>query len=326
MRVSLLLSVCLLPVPFIHAQVLVDEPQPVSAPIASLELAPTVASQLNLALEAHNYTAAETILLEEINRDPHSLHAARLLSFAGRVYFLDKDYLNAAIAWKKSETIAPLDASAKFSEAMVYIRLGRPQWAAPVLKTLADSYPKAALYPYWLGRLDYDAQHYNSAIAHFQRALAIDPGMARAYDNLGLCYFYQNDTALAIESYDKAIALDRTSLHPSAWPHLNLAIALQFINRLDAAEAQLREAVRLDPELAPAEYRLGLVLEASDHLDAAVIALTEAVRLDASYAEPHYALARIYRKQVRNDLAHKEIDIYKRLHSEAHSNHDPQLP
>jgi tetratricopeptide (TPR) repeat protein len=311
--------------PVARSQRAVDEAQPVSSPIASLQLTPTEASSLSVALETRDYGSAEKILLDAINHDPHSLRAARLLSFAGRVYFLNQDYLNAAIAWKKSEAIAALDPSAKFSLAMVYIHLKRPAWALPVLQSLAADYPRVALYPYWLGRLDYDAQHYSSAITHFQQALSIDPNMARAYDNLGLCYYYQNNTTLAIESYQKAIDLDRQSPKPSAWPHLNLAVTLQFLNRLDEAEAQLREALRLDPALAPAQYQLGMVLEATNQLDRAVAALLAAARLDAGYAEPHFALARIYRKQGRKDLAQQEVDIYKSLHSKATSTVDPQV-
>ena len=178
--------------------------------------------------------------------------------------------------------------------------------------------------PYWLGRLDYDAQHYDGAIVYFQQVLALDPKMARAYDNLGLCYFYQNHNLLAIESYTEAIQLEAASPHPSAWPHFNLAIALQFLNRMDESEAQLHEALRLDPGLAQAQYQLGTVLEARDRLDAAVTALREASRLNATYAEPHFALARIYRKLGQKALSQAEVKTYLRLHAEAHSAIDSQ--
>jgi tetratricopeptide (TPR) repeat protein len=308
-----------------YSQAAIDESTAASSPAASLDLSPAQASLLQQALARHDYAAAEKLLLAEIDTNPHSPRAARLLSFAGRVYFLNHDYMNAAIAWKKSDAIAPLDPSAQFSLAMVYIRLGRPDWALPLLQSLASSHPREPLYPYWLGRLDYDAQHYDKAILHFQQALEIDPGMARAHDNLGLCYFYQNNNTLAIESYTKAIESDRKSPHPSPWPHLNLAIALQFLNRLDEAETQLHEALRLDPYLAPAQYQLGTVLESQGHPDAAITSLQEAARLDAAYAEPHYALGRIYRKQGQKALAQAEVDTYQRLHAIAHPTTDPQV-
>lgn len=285
---------------------------PPSASLAG-DLTSSQASRIKALLAAHDYTPVEALLLAEIHQDPTSVRAARLLSLVGHVYFLAADYGHAAIAWKKSEKIAPLEPSAQFSLAMVYIQLGHPAWARPVLESLSGKQPDEALYPYWLGRLDYDAQHYDSAIAYFHRTITLRPDMARAYDNLGLCYFSQNKNSLAIESYRKAIELERDSPHPSAWPHLNLATALHFLNRLDEAKAELQETVRLDPALKPAHYELGLVLEAEQLFDSAIRSFSDATRLDSNYAEPHYALARIYRKQGRRDLAQQEVEIYQQL-------------
>jgi tetratricopeptide (TPR) repeat protein len=304
---------------FSFAQAVADQPsqqQPIS--IASLGLTSADATALQNAISAHDYPAAEKTLLAAINHDSHSPRAAHLFAFAGTVYFLNGDYPNAAIAWKKSEAIAPLEPALRFSLAMAYIRMGHALWSQPVLQALAKDQPTNALYPYWLGRLDYDAQLYHEAIAHFQQAVALAPTMARAYDNLGLCYFYENYNTLAIESYTKAIELDRNSAHPSPWPHLNLAVTLMFLNRLDEAEVHLREAIRLDPALAPAHYQLGLVLEDRNHADDAIHELHTSIQLDAHYAEPHFALARIYHKLGRNADAQAEVQIFLSLHSTPH--------
>ena len=138
--------------------------------------------------------------------------------------------------------------------------------------------------------------------------------MARAYDNLGLCYYYQNQNDLAVENYEKAIELDRGSAHPSAWPYLNLAITQQFLNQLADAEKNLREAIRLDPEFAKARFQLGTVLEDQGKPEAALVELRGAARLDATYAEPHMALARIYHKLGRETEARDEVQTYLRLH------------
>ena len=94
---------------------------------------------------------------------------------------------------------------------MAYIRTAHPDWARPVLESLAAQNDKEALYPYWLGRLDYDGHQYNNAIRHFQHAIELNPNMARAYDNLGLCYYYQNQNDQAVTNYEKAIELGRES-------------------------------------------------------------------------------------------------------------------
>ena len=299
---------------------------PPSAPPSSLDLAPEKVSHLKTAVAEHDYIAAEKLLLDDIEQDPHSLRAAPLLAYLGSVYFLNHDYLNAAIAWKKSDAIKPLASDLQFSLAMAYLRISHPDWARPVIESLSAHDTKNALYPYWLGRLDYDAHHHSEAAKHFRQAIALDPTMARAYDNLGLCYFYQNENELAVKNFDRAIALDRNSQHPSPWPYVNRAEALQFLGRTKEAEADLREALRLDTHLAVAHYRLGNVLQQLGQLDAAVQEQLEAVRLDEKYAEPHVALARMYSQLGRKAAAEEEVGIYLCLHDANDSNRQQKAP
>jgi tetratricopeptide (TPR) repeat protein len=296
-----------------HAQAAAEDTGPVEPAIQSLELAPDTAHRLQDAMFAHDYIMAEKLLLAEINRDPHSPRGARLLTFAGTVYFRNQDFVNAAIAWKKSEAIAPLDSDIQFSLAMAYVRMGRAAWARPILESLARKNHNEALYPYWLGRLDYDGHEYNQAIHHFQHAIEINPRMARAYDNLGLCYYYQNENDLAVTNYEKAIELERGSDHPSPWPFLNLAITQQFVNRLPDAEKNLREAIRLDPGFAKAHFQLGTVLEDRGQLEDALGEMRQAAQLDVTYPEPHMAMARILHKMGRESEAKSEVQIYLRL-------------
>lgn len=264
-------------------------------------------------MDEHNYLTAEKILLAEINRDPHSADAGRMLAYIGTVYFLNQDYLNAAIAWKKSDAIYPLTPGLRFSLAMTYIRISHPDWARPVLLSLAQQDAANALYPYWLGRLDYDARRYKEAILHFQHAIELKPSMARAYDNLGLCYFYDDNNALAVENYNKAIELDRTAPHPSPWPYLNLAVTQQFLGQLSKAEANLQAALRLDPSLAPAHFQLGSVFEDSGQLKEAVVELQEAARLNPDDPQPHVVLARVYHRLGQQQAAQDEARTYQRL-------------
>lgn len=283
------------------------------ATVATLGLSDQKAAQLDAAVEQKDYVTAERLLLAEIARDPHSARTAHLLNFAGSVYFLNHDYLNAAIAWKKSEAILPLDSTLQFSLAMAYVRIGHPDWAHDQLEKLATVQPNNAIFPYWLGRLDYAQHNYNKAIVHFQKAIQLAPEMSRAYDNLGLCYYYENQNQLAIENFKKAIALDLTSSHPSAWPYLNLAVTQQFLNQTVEAEANLREAIRLNPAFVQAHFHLGSVLEGKGNLTEAAAEFQKAAQLDPAYAEPHMALARVYRKLGKEQEAKKEVQIYLRL-------------
>ena len=301
--------------PELPAQAAIDDSAAPAPAVESLQLAPQETSQVQRAINEHDYITAEKLLLAEIDRDPQSPHAARLLAFIGTIYFRSHDYLNAAVAWKKSEAIAPLDPRLRFLQAMAYVRMSHSDWARPVLESLAAENKQDALYPYWLGRLDYDGHKYEDAIRHFRHAIELDPKMARAYDNLGLCYYYENQNELAVTNYEKAIELDRE--HPSPWPYLNLAITQQFLNRLPEAEKNLREAIRLDPALAKAHFQLGTVLEDLQRPEEALKELREAARLDATYAEPHMAMARVLHKLGHEAQARDEAAIYLRLHEHA---------
>lgn len=283
--------------------------------VDTLGLPPATASQLKQALQAHDYVAVEKTLLAEIQRDSHSPHAARLLQFLGGVYFLNHDAWGAAVAWNKAEAIAPLPPAAAFSLAMAYIRIGDADWARKRLETLARQDGRNALYPYWLGRLDYDADRYDAAILQFQKAIQLAPEMAQAYNNLGLCYDRKDQKQLAVANYQKAIDLNLTSGHPDAWPYLNLAITERSLNEAAQAEQHLREAIRLDPGLAPAHFQFGTLLEERGQTKEAIGQFQAAAHADPRYAEPHYALAHIYEKLGDVADAKRELKSYLRIHS-----------
>lgn len=288
-------------------------------PIADLRLGPVRLAQLNTALTKRDYKRAEAILLEEIEQDPKSERSAKLLIAAGHIFFLDGEYLNSAIAWQKAQAIAPLDNQTKFSLAMAYIRLNQNNWAQHELHDLSSEEPKNALYLYWLGRMDYDAGKYESAITKFQRVTVLDPDMMRGYYSLGLCYDYLGRLDEAIQSYNHAIELNRKLKQPTPWPHLDLAISFISLNRLPEAEAQLREALTYDSNLPSIHYQLGIVFEREDRTDQAITSFEKAAELDPNYPEPHYSLGRIYQRQGKKSEAQKQIDRFKELrkHSDA---------
>src|SRR5437667_8956588 len=220
---------------------------------------------------------------------------------AGGIFFLDGQYLQAAIAWKKAEAIASLVDRNRFTLAMAYVKRNRRDLARPELEKLAAAQEQNPLFLYWLGRLDYDERNYTSAITRLQKVIELDPKMVRAYDTLGLCFDYLGKFDEAVKNYNRAIELNRLQSKPSAWPHVDLAISLIALNQLPEAEKNLREAIGYDSQLPQAHYQLGRVLEMQRGYQAAVESLKKAVDLNAEYPEPHYLNDKIYHMQ-RNDL------------------------
>jgi len=281
--------------------------------LSNLPLASARRLEFEDALNRRDFRRAETILVEESNRDPKSPRAARLLEIAGGLLFLDGQYLDAAIAWKRAEAIAPLDPRSQFTLAMAYIKLGRGDWARRELEKLATTPPTSPLYLYWLARLDYDGQSYTAAIGRLQKVIELDPGMMRAYDLLGLCHDYLGQFDEAIKSYTRAVELNRLQARPSPWPLVDLSISLVAVNRLTEAEKSLREALGYDAHLPQAHYQLGRVLEMQQEDPAAIQSLNQAVALDSTYAEPHYLLGRVYQRLGKDQLARTEIERFQQL-------------
>jgi tetratricopeptide (TPR) repeat protein len=293
--------------------------------LAGLQLEPSRSAELESALNRRDYKRAETILVEEAQRDPKSARAAKLYTLVGHILFLDGQYLNSAIAWKKADAIASLDAQTRFSLAMAYVRLNRPDWGRDELQRLSQGDPQNPLYLYWLAKLDYDAREYTPAIAKLRRVIELDPTMMRAYNNLGLCYDSLGQFDEAIQSFTRATELNRTEKQPSAWPPLNFAVSLVSLNRLEEAVAQLHEALSYDPKFPQAYYQLGLVLEKERKFEEAITPLQRAVELDPSYPEPHYTLGRIYQRQGKRQEAQEEIEKFKKLRKEPSPLANPAL-
>ncbi len=294
-----------------------EMPMPAGLNPANLPLTQAQREELAALLKRQEYTAAEKLLVAEIDKEtaraPKSPAAASLLAFAGGVFFLNGEFLNAAVAYQKSKAIAPLEARSRFTMSMAFIRLKRPDWARPELEKLVAEFPKEALYLYWLARMDYDAQQYQPAVEKLRKVIELAPQMTRAYDNLGLCFDYLGQYDEAVKHFAVAIELNRKQTTPSPWPPLNLGITLQAQNKLAEAESALQEALRYDNRLPQIHYQMGLLLEKQNRGKEAIASLERAAEFDATYADPHYALGRLYQKQGDSAKAKEAIARFQQL-------------
>lgn len=280
--------------------------------LASMPDSVVARADISAALRAHDWGRAEQLLAEEIDRQPRSFE---LLTLIARVFFVDGKPLNSAVALKKAEAIRPLAADLRFTLALAYVRLGRPDWARPELERLVGADPENAAYRYWIGRLDYDAGSYAAAIARFKEALARDPRSARTHDNLGLSHEMLDQPDEALVHYREAVRLNRETAK-SPWPPLNMGVLLRQHGELGEAEKLFAEALQYDERFARAHYQLGTLLEQAGRLDDAERALSRATALEPTFAEAHYVLARLYRRRGETARADAALGMFLRLRRE----------
>ena len=140
------------------------------------------------------------------------------------------------------------------------------------------------------------------AIAHFNRALLIDPDFAAARNNLATILLPTNPE-LAVSQLEEAIKIDPRN--PLLF--LNLTLGYAMLHRLDIAERAARRAVGLDRTGGYARFLLGVVLvDQKQFTDEALKCLEQAPHFPVA----HLLAARVLLMQNNLDRAKSEIQMY----------------
>ncbi|HNW44639.1 MAG TPA: tetratricopeptide repeat protein [Elusimicrobiales bacterium] len=150
-------------------------------------------------------------------------------------------------------------------------------------------------------------------------ALALDPGLDYAQNNLGLVLAERGDTDAAEKKYRAALLQNPRN----AEAHYNLGRVMDAQGRTAEAEKSYRAALQVTPGYARAHNNLGAVLAAQGRPDAAVEQYREALRLNPELAEAHYNLGLILEARSETAGAEQEYRAALRLspgYAAAHNN------
>jgi serine/threonine-protein kinase len=135
------------------------------------------------------------------------------------------------------------------------------------------------------------------AIGYYRVALAIRPGAAVSFYNLGEVLKIQGWLDEAIGYYREALRIDPAHV----WAHLNLGNALSEQSRLNETLYHFQQAVRYDPQNVWARVYLGYALKDSGRLDEANEQFRKGHALDPNSALPMYGLHAVLMRQGRGD-------------------------
>jgi predicted O-linked N-acetylglucosamine transferase (SPINDLY family) len=126
----------------------------------------------------------------------------------------------------------------------------------------------------------------DQAIAHYERALSLNPDYAEVHNNLGLALAAQGRIDRAITHYERAL-----SLNPDyAKAHNNLGLVYMAQGRIDQAIAHYERALSLNPDDALAHNNLGNALRAQGQTDQAIVHYERALSLNPDDALAHHNL------------------------------------
>ena len=150
-----------------------------------------------------------------------------------------------------------------------------------------------------LGNLLQSQGRLEEAIACYREAVRLKPDYVDAWVNLGITFAANEQYAAALEAYDRALTLAPT-FHRASVAKAHLLTAL---DRSDAAEIMLRDALRSNPKDVTALNNLGNLLRAQGEETEAAACFEQALAIAPAMANLWTALGGVYFSLGRFDEA-----------------------
>ncbi|MFZ0272204.1 MAG: tetratricopeptide repeat protein [Acidobacteriaceae bacterium] len=121
-----------------------------------------------------------------------------------------------------------------------------------------------------------EKKQYDAAVEAWEKAVALDPGDARAHNNFGIALAGAGRMDEAIEEYRKSLTLNANSSQTEN----NLGSALAEKGNLEEARSHFENALRINPDNVSAAVNLGNALAAEGgHTEQAIALLTRALEV-----------------------------------------------
>ncbi len=169
---------------------------------------------------------------------------------------------------------------------------------------------------YDLGKLFSLQDNWIAARKQFEEAVRLDPGYIEAIDSLGFALEALGDNPGAVQTYEKAIALNEQRHGKFVSAHVNLSA---YYNRTgDPAKAldYAQKALELDPKSDSAWFQKARAEERQGQLQPAADSLNHAISLNSHSSSYYYVLSGIYRRLGNLEESKKALESFTRLDQE----------
>ena len=100
-----------------------------------------------------------------------------------------------------------------------------------------------------------ESGNFSKAIEYFEKAVAIDPQFAFAWDNLGICYRKLNNFDKALECYNKSLEID----HNGSMPLQNIPVVYVYKKEYAKAVEAYERLAKFDENNPEVYYGIGMI-------------------------------------------------------------------
>jgi tetratricopeptide (TPR) repeat protein len=272
----------------------------------------------NLALayfQNKNYQKAAETLQVLLGQQPR----AEAYNLLATVQEQRKLYLEAVRAFQKAAELEPGNEDYRYDYAFELLKHRTNKEAIALFASGVRDFPKSLKLRLGLGCTYYVVGKQEEAARTLLEAIQIEPSNKLAYLFLGKTYEQAGSFQAAVTEAFRAY-LERGPQDAWAYYHYGTMLYLnaQSAPKIDfqAAKLYLHRALSLNPRLAEAYVQLATVLQTEDQNRESLPFLDEAVRSNPKLASAHYRLGLAYRRLGEKDKAATEFALSEKLNAE----------
>jgi tetratricopeptide (TPR) repeat protein len=169
---------------------------------------------------------------------------------------------------------------------------------------------------YDLGKLFSMQDNWQAARKQFEDAIRLQPDYVEAIDALGFAQEALDDDSGAVQTYQKAIALNEQRHGKFVSAHVNLSAYYNRTGQPAKALDYARKALELDPKSDSAWFQMARADDRQGQLQAAADSLNHAISLNPRSSSYYYVLSGVYRRLGNLNESKKALESFTRLDQE----------
>lgn len=264
---------------------------------------------LNLGLawfKLGNFQAAIAAFDNEKVKAP-SDRVATLLAMS---YFGLGQYREAAERLKPIVSAQASNAELSYLLAKCYLWSGQYSEAMDLFNGLLSRDPNSVAVHMLLGEALDASYRTTEAIAEFEAAAKAGPTQPNVHFGLGYLYWKQKRYGDAERQFHEELLNDSKNAQALAY----LGDTAMKAERKEEAVELLNRSIQLRPDLRLAHVDLGVLYADGNHYNAAIAEFRQAIKIDPTSFDAHYRLARVYKDLGRTVEAREQFAIVQTLH------------
>lgn len=274
---------------------------------------PAKLSEFEGYIHESRYKEVQPLLISYLQDHANSSWAWYALGYS---QFAEKELGESIKSLAKSLSLNVKNADAHKILGRDLMAIGRFDAAQTEFEQAIHYAPNSSESHYDLGKLFSLQDNWLAARKQFEEVLRLDPSYIEAIDSLGFAQEALGDDSAALQTYQKAIALNEQRHGKFASAHVNLSAYYNRTGDPAQALAYAQKALELDPKSDAAWFQKARAEERQGHLREAADSLTHAVALNPRSSSYYYVLSGIYRRLGNLEESKKALESFTRLDQE----------